>query len=305
MRSFPLALLMVSLLQCSRDRGGSASAVPEPGPTAATKATTGAPSTRANAIVSTPSSGAGQGAGQNVVGVSGIAKFGQLNANERSSLKTMRVLYLHQSVGQDLEDGAEANGFKFEYVGPDTTALGDGLHGGLFVDVGRIANGEPLKKIEVFRTTFNKLRPHVASFSFGYADIRDHDLEAVKTAYQAIVAEVKRAGAEFVHVTPPLVFSPEENPAKMRFRSFMLEAFPSDVIFDLQDIESQENGKRCAVGNVWRICPGIRSTAPCPSKGQGVDSDGAGHLCEARAKEIARALLTSFVIAGQRARPRH
>jgi hypothetical protein len=226
-----------------------------------------------------------------------------LSAPERDALKTVRTLYLHQSVGQDLEDGAEANGYKFEYVGPDTTTLGAGLHGGIFVDVGRIANGEPLKKIDVFRTVFRRLRPRpqVASFSFGYADVRDADLDAVKAAYRAVVAEVKQAGAEFVHVTPPLVFSVEENPAKMRLRTFMLENFRDDVIFDLQDIESQDAGKRCEVGGTWRICASVRSTAACPSKGQGIDGDGAGHLCEARAKDIARAMLTAFAQAGVRA----
>jgi hypothetical protein len=140
----------------------------------------------------------------------------------------------------------------------------------------------------------------VVSFSFGYADIRENDLDRVKVAYREFVASVKKRGQTFVHITPPLVFSPEENPPKQKFRAFILETFKDDVVFDLQDLESMDAGKRCEVSGVWRICPGIRSTSTCSSKSQGVDGDGAGHICERRAKDIAKAMLYAFYLGARR-----
>jgi hypothetical protein len=102
-----------------------------------------------------------------------------------------------------------------------------------------------------------------------------------------------------VHVTPPLVYSTAENPPKMKMRAWMLDTFKSDLIFDLQDIESLDEGKRCEEGGVWRICQANRSTPSCPSKGQGIDGDGAGHLCERKATEFAKALLLAIHRAGK------
>ena len=236
------------------------------------------------------------------MGPSALPAFAALSEAERARIRSTKAIYLHQSVGQDLEDGAEANGFKFEYVGPDTNQLADGLNGGIFTDVGGIANGEPLKKMDVVRAALRRVKnsAKVVSFSFGYADIRDSDLGRVQDAYKSFVAEVKKSGVVFVHVTPPLVFSVEENPPKQKFRAFMLENFKDDIIFDLADFESQDGGKRCEVGGVWRICPGLRSTASCPSKSQGIDGEGAGHICERRAKDIAKGLLYAFYLAGRR-----
>lgn len=272
--------------------------------------TPGAPTS--GSVVSAPVSAASVatvpialGAGKpsaNLVGPSALPAFAALSEAERARIRSTKAIYLHQSVGQDLEDGAEANGFKFEYVGPDTHQLADGLNGGIFTDVGGIANGEPFKKMDVVRAALRRVKnsAKVVSFSFGYADIRDGDLGRVQDAYKLFVAEVKKNGAAFVHVTPPLVFSVEENPPKQKFRAFMLENFKDDIIFDLADFESQDGGKRCEVGGVWRICPGIRSTTSCSSKSQGIDGEGAGHICERRAKDIAKGLLYAFYLAGRR-----
>lgn len=236
-----------------------------------------------------------------LVGQGGAAAWSKLSAAEVAHVKAVPFLYLHQSVGQDLEDGCEANGVKFEYFGPETTALAAGPNGGIFTDVGNVPNGEPFKKIEVVRKALKATKgaARIVSFSFGYADIRDADLPKVQVEYQKLVAEVKAKGARFLHVTPPLVFSVEENPAKQKMRAFMLATFKDDVIFDLQDLESFDAGKRCEEGGVWRICPTIRSTTACSSKSQGIDGDGAGHLCERRAKEIAKALLYAIHLAGK------
>lgn len=240
-------------------------------------------------------------AGGKVVGEDGIAGFDALSAPERDKLRALGTLFLHQSVGQDLEDGAESLGFKFNYYGPDHKA-GPGLNGGIFVDVKPgLANGNPAEKLAVFRDAVarNKGSLRVAMIKLGYADVRASDLAATQAQYQRIVTEVKSMGLRVVHVTPPLVFDPAENGPKMAMRSWMLSTFTQDVIFDLQDIESKAGGARCEVGGVWRICPAMRSTAACPSKGQGVDGDGAGHLCEKAAGRVAKAMLFAIHRAGQ------
>ncbi len=232
-----------------------------------------------------------------VVGPEGMAAWDALTDAERDELRGFATLYLHQSVGQDLEDGAGANGFAFEYFGPGQTTVSMGLNGGIFTDVGGVPNGEPFQKMQVVRDVFEAVKDQVRlfSFSFGYADVRDEDREAVQDAYAELVADVKAAGVAFVHVTPPLVYGPDENPPKMAMRDWMIATFgQSDVIFDLQDIESLDGGVRCEVGGVWRICEANRSTEACPSKGQGIDGEGAGHICETKATEFAKALLYAY-----------
>jgi hypothetical protein len=261
---------------------------------------TDAPVATAPPGTSSPAVPGAAAAGATVVGAAGIAAFDAMAAAEKARLKATPSLYLHQSVGQDLEDGAEEIGWKFEYYGPNESRIGEGLHGGLFNDVGPIDNGKPLEKLALVRSLAQRhagsLR--VLAFSFGYADVRDADLARVEAEYVDVARAVAKTGARMLHVTPPLVFDPSENAAKMKMRTWMLATFAKDTVFDLQDIESQDGGKRCEVGGVWRICPANRSTAACPSKGQGVDGDGQGHLCSKKGALFARALLYAIARAG-------
>ena len=261
-----------------------------PGTPLAATPTAPAPPARANASAT----------GGAVVGLPGLASWGALSAAERDRVKRAPILYLHQSVGQDLEDGCEANGFKFEYFGPESRSLVNGPNGGIFTDVGNVPNGEPFKKFDVVRRSLKVTggAAKIVAFSFGYADVRDEDLPKVQTEYARLVRDVKAQGARFVHITPPLVYSVAENPPKQRLRAYMLATFKDDVIFDLQDVESLDAGKRCEQGGVWRICQANRSTPGCASKGQGIDGDGAGHLCERKARELAKGLLYAFYLAG-------
>lgn len=246
-------------------------------------------------------SGAAAGTAGGVIGLPGIAAWDALPAAEKARLKTSPAVYLHQSVGQDLEDGAEALGFKFNYYGPGASAVEAGLNGGLFNDVGPIDNGKPIEKLALVLKIAKLHRGtlKVIGFSFGYADVRDEDLARVETEYLRIAKEVRATGARLFHVTPPLVFDVAENPPKMKMRTWMLATFAGEPIFDLQDIESQDGGKRCEVGGVWRICPANRSTSACPSKSQGIDNDGQGHLCSKKAAVFARALLVAVARAGR------
>ncbi|MBS2012219.1 MAG: hypothetical protein JST00_05000 [Deltaproteobacteria bacterium] len=291
------------LLACTRSPGGAsttASGGGDPPVAPLPEPTAGGPSSGA-----TPSAPTGAG----VIGLGGIAAWDALA--DKDAVTRFPSLYLHQSVGQDLEDGAADAGRSFAYYGPSEAAGGiaNGLHGGLFADVGPVDNGKPLAKMNVVRRELAKQKGKlkVLSFSFGYADVMDTveengkeiRLDAVMAEYKKLVSEVRAAGVRFVHVTPPLVFDPSTNAPKMRMRAFMLETFKSDVIFDLTDVESLDGGKRCEKGGVWHICQANRSTAACPSKGQGIDTDGQGHLCSKKAAQLAKALLYAIYVAGK------
>ncbi len=248
-------------------------------------------------------------AGPNVIGAAGIAAWDALA--DKDAVKAFPSLYLHQSVGQDLEDGAESIGFPFEYYGPAQAAnsVAAGLNGGIFTDVGPVDNGKPISKMNIVRREFQKQKGKlkVMAFSFGYADVLDEvedngknvQLSEVLVEYKKLVDEVKAAGVKFVHVTPPLVFDTSTNAPKMKMRTYMLDTFKDDRIFDLTDIESLDAGQRCEKGGVWHICQANRSTTACPSKGQGVDGDGQGHLCSKKAAEFSKALLYAIHTAGK------
>lgn len=240
-----------------------------------------------------------------VVGTAGIEAWDKLVATEKNRIKGWNTLFLHQSVGQDLEEGCKANGFRFEYYGAGDKAT-KGLHGGIFVDVGGIANGNAFEKIRVFKENVltNKEVLKIAILKFGYADISDNNYTQVQTEYKKAIDELRSQVKDlrFVHVTPPLVFSTatyEGNAAKMKVAQWMRDTFrATDVIFDLQALES--NDGTCQQNNVWRICTENRNTAADPSEVNGVDSsDGQGHLGKKAAQRISKALLMSIYNAGK------
>nr|WP_295931716.1 hypothetical protein [uncultured Dyadobacter sp.] len=236
-----------------------------------------------------------------VVGTAGIKAWDQLSTVEKDKIKGWNTIFMHQSVGTDLEDGALANGFRFEYF--DMNEKPDkGLSGNVF----STSNGKPMEKIAEFRRNAlaHKGILKIAIFKFGYADIRDEDMEAVKAAYKQMIDDLRAqiTGLRFVHITPPLVYiatRDEGNEAKMKMGQWMKDTFGSkDVIFDLQAVESNDGA--CKLGNVWRICDEYRSTASCPSKSQGVDApEGQGHLCEAAATKVSKAFLMSIYQTGK------
>ncbi len=236
-----------------------------------------------------------------------IAKWDALSTTAQDRVKTTPTLYLHQSVGQDLEDGCGQLGFPWEYIALSSGAPDAGLNGGIFNDFGGISNGYPLDKMDAFKakaleykTTFK-----VVLMSFGYADVSDTAQDnpgdvpvteqQLKDYYVAMVAALKAEGLRVIHVTPPLVYSVDENPPKLALRAWMFATFPNDIIFDLQEVESLDGGVRCEQGGVWRICNANRSTPACDSEqSPGGDGDGAGHLCRTKAPMIAKPLLYSI-----------
>lgn len=244
-----------------------------------------------------PTTGSGQ-AGVN--GIASIDAWDNLASSEKNRIKDWNTIFMHQSVGGDLEDGANNNGFKFEYF--DLNEKPKGLSGNVF----SASNGNPIGKIAEFKTNVltHKNIIKIAIFKFGYADITDANLEPIKTAYKNLIDDLRSQipGLRFVHVTPPLVYivtKDDGNSAKMKMAQWMKESFKAkDNIFDLQEIES-DNGS-CSLNGVWTICNKYRSTSTCPSKNQGVDApEGQGHLCESAATRISKAFLYSIYQSGK------
>ena len=292
MKKSLLLALFISLLSCSKSAD-------TPDPNAGNPSN---PNGNPN-----PSMGGGKlGSGQaGTVGIAGIDAWDKLSQTEKNKITGWNSLFVHASVGGDLEDGAQNNGFKFEFY--DGNKLNDGLNGADWNSINNgnnISNGEPDKKMAAFKREAleQKAKLQIAIFKFGYADINDSNLESAKTAYKQMIDELRAAGLRFVHITPPLIYivsKDDGNAAKMKMGTWMKDTFKGqDVVFDLQEIES--NNGACKLGNVWRICDEYRSTSACPSKGQGVDSpEGQGHLCEKAANRISKAFLMSIYNVGK------
>jgi hypothetical protein len=236
-----------------------------------------------------------------VIGIAGIDAWDKLSASEKNKIKGWNTIFMHQSVGGDLEDGANNNGFKFEYFDLNEKPS-KGLSGNVF----SASNGNPIEKIAEFKKNAlaHKSIIKIAIFKFGYADINDNNIEQVKTAYKAMIDDLRSqiTDLRFVHITPPLIYivtKDDGNAAKMKVADWMKATFKTkDSIFDLQEIES-DNGS-CKLGNVWTICDKYRSTAKCPSKSQGIDApEGQGHLCESAATRISKAFLYSIYQIGK------
>lgn len=240
-----------------------------------------------------------------IVGTSGVATWDALSASEKNRIKGWNTLFLHQSVGQDLEEGCKANGFPWEYYG-NGDKVNKGFMGGIFVDVGNIPNGNPYEKIRAFKEQILNSRDvvKIGVFKFGYADIDDNNYTQVQTAYKAMVDELKSKvnGFRMLHITPPLVYSVESydgNAARMKVGQWMRSTLAAtDVIFDLQALESDDGA--CQLNGVWRICSENRNTASDPSDVNGIDtSDGQGHIGKKAGQHISKALLMSVYNAGK------
>lgn len=277
--------LLIGLLSCSKSNN-------DPGPDDPDNTST-------DPVTGEPSSEIGKGQ-PGVVGLSGIDAWDKLPASEKNRIKGWNTIFMHQSVGGDLEDGAEANGFKFEYF--DLSSAPKGLSGNVF----SVSNGDPMGKMAEFKKNAlaHKSVLKIAVFKFGYADINDGNIEQVKTAYKQMVDDLRGQipNLRFIHITPPLIYivtKDDGNAAKMAVAQWMKDTFrDKDVIYELEEIES--NNGSCKLGNVLRICDENRSTAGCSSKNQGVDAaEGQGHLCEKAASRISKAFLMSIYNAGK------
>ncbi|MGL5004157.1 MAG: hypothetical protein ACRDAM_14555, partial [Casimicrobium sp.] len=85
---------------------------------------------------------------QLLISIGGIDAWDKLANDQRARLNaSQRSFFLHQSVGGDLEDGAQAVGYRFNYIDSNANAIPLGLNGGLFT----ASNGDYAGKITEFR----------------------------------------------------------------------------------------------------------------------------------------------------------
>ncbi len=248
----------------------------------------------------TPPTDAGNPGSPGVIGNPGMAAWDALSTTEKNKVLSFRSVFFHQSVGQDLESGAKANGFTFDYTEPGATLPAkQGPFGGLAG-----SNGNPTSKTSAMTGFVNRNSTslRVAILKFGYADVVASNIATSKSAYAAMVADIKSKGVRVLHVTPPLVFDTAENPPKMQMRTWMMSTFANDVIFDLEDLEStSSSGTRCEVGGVWQVCQEYRATTSCLSdQNPSGDAPSQGHLClRTAATKISKAFLYAIYQAGK------
>lgn len=186
-----------------------------------------------------------------------------------SKLKTKKIYFGHQSVGNNLIDGIkyhlqenpESNISISELI--DTLNINSGLN---HSNIGK--NRDPISKIN----SFNKLiendlnnQIEIAGFKFCYVDFNDEtNIQEVFSNYREVMDNLseKYPKINFIHFTVPLK-TIENNPknfikkilgkdiglknnkARQEFNNLLVEHYDQNSIFDIAKIESTyPNGKR-------------------------------------------------------------
>ena len=119
--------------------------------------------------------------------------------------------------------------------------------GGIFVDVGGIANGDPFEKIRVFKEAVqrSKGKINIAIFKFGYADIQDENHLSVQAAYLKMVDDLRKRICRpqmGTHDTPTCLFCGKLRRQCGTYESWRMDEktlASKDVVFDLQALEKQ------------------------------------------------------------------
>ena len=220
-----------------------------------------------------------------VVSNEGVGAFERLPAERLAALKQRRVLWGHQSVGENLIEGARQLGWEFRAVGSGAD-YGEARWG----EAGVAENGDPERKIRSFVALMTSdgigRRVEAASFKFCWVDFEDGtDVTGLLDDYDAAVRDLQARfpDVRFLHVTPPLTTDePELNGRRWRFgRELIQRHRGSGLVFDLAAVISTDAaGQQCRSGNQRRLCPGWASDS--------------GHLNDAGAKRAAKAFLYAF-----------
>jgi len=232
-----------------------------------------------------PASGAPAATATGVVGNEGIGAFERLPDDEVERLRGRRVLWGHQSVGENIIEGARQLGFDF------ATVSNGGDYGEAHWGEAAVAdNGDPERKIRSFITLMTSggigRRVEAASFKFCWVDFDDGtDVQDLLDDYDAAIRDLQArfSDVRFLHVTPPLTTDePELNGHRWRYgRELIRRHRDSGLVFDLAAVISTDAaGRQCKSGNQRRLCPGWASDS--------------GHLNDAGAKRAAKAFLYAF-----------
>ncbi len=199
------------------------------------------------------------------------------NATAQDAIRSTRVFFGHQSVGADTIEGMAALGFGDPWVYwafPDDA----GYNGGAYFGQEMIGeNRHPAGKVEAFRAFMIDdaygARVDLAGFKLCFQDFEDDaggdaagssaELAALELTYAAAIDQVRAQfpGVRLFHVTPPLVaaaeWSADQNAARVALGDWLKHTYgPTDVIFDLQDVESIDPStqQRCTAMGAWALC---------------------------------------------------
>jgi hypothetical protein len=220
-----------------------------------------------------------------VVSNEGIRAFEALTAAELAPLRERRVLWGHQSVGENLLGGARQLGFEFRSVSRGAD-YGEARWG----EAGVADNGDPERKIRSFVELMVGggigRRVEAASFKFCWVDFdTGTDVEELGDEYDAAMRDVQARfpSVRLLHVTPPLTTDePELNGVRWRFgRELIRRHRDTGLVFDLGAVISTDaSGQQCKTGNQRRLCPGWASDS--------------GHLNDDGSQRAAKAFLYAF-----------
>lgn len=222
-----------------------------------------------------------------VVGVEAMRAYDKLTPADKDRLRQRKVFFGHQSVGQNLVDGAKAIGFPFQSVDSgsayDKATWGEGK-----VDT----NGNPQLKISSFKAFLQAKgignAVEVAGFKFCWIDFKsDTDGAALLGKYDDEVKALKAAFPKLaiLHMTPPLTTDePKLNEVRWKFGRSLLDRYKGDgLVVDLAEvISTKTDGTVCAKKGTPRLCDEWSSDE--------------GHLNGAGSERAAKA----FVVALQR-----
>jgi hypothetical protein len=231
----------------------------------------------------------------------------QLSEADLANIRSLRIVFGHQSVGGNLIDGlktlgAEIPSYRLNLVeaGTDGSASGPAF---AHFRVG--SNGDPGSKIAAFKSQLlgPVPPPDVAFFKFCYLDIgAQSNADRLFQEYRAAIDELhgRLPGVSFIHVTAPLTTldhgvkrlakkllgkstGEEANLARSRYNDLMRQQYlGKEPLFDLAALESI-----AADGSTSR---GECSGAPCQTL-HPANSDDGGHLNREASRRAAQGLL--------------
>jgi hypothetical protein len=201
-----------------------------------------------------------------------------------------RVVFAHQSVGQNILDGVRT------MIAPRTLAWVDVLNG---------QNGQPLGKLQAFRDLVERGAGRdaaMALFKFCYVDFdRRTNVEELFDAYRRTMARIARdrPRAVVAHVTVPLTtvasgprawakrllgapaWGEAENQKRHAFNELLRGEYRSEPLFDLARLESGEPRNRQRYEQSGKSVPMLRSAY----------TDDGGHLNAVGRRVVAEELL--------------
>lgn len=230
-----------------------------------------------------------------------------LTDEQARHLVTQRIFFGHQSVGDNIVQGIRELMARDPrvYLNIISDADPGRISGPAFVERHVGENANPWSKNEAFRAIVENglgTQNAIAMLKYCYVDIGSGtDVREVFNAYSDLISKLKKKDPtlKIVHITVPLTTAEpagkawfkgvlgkptarQDNIKRNQFNQFLREAYQSDSIFDLAEVEST-----CADGSRCLFMDGDTKAYTLSSE---YTSDG-GHLNHAGRRAVALRLL--------------